>query len=88
MNVNKLTNGFGVVAGSEKQFWRSVPESDDDRIEICQRFEWGIEESGESHVCDLHTTAFHALSHHQNVGRFLNKKGMDKNLNYKIFYNT
>lgn len=45
-----LTNGFGVVSGSQQKFRRSVPEGHNHWVQICQGLERRVEESSESHV--------------------------------------
>ena len=47
---HRLTDGFGVVLGSQEQFRGPVPERDHHWIEVGQRFEWCVEETSKAHV--------------------------------------
>jgi hypothetical protein len=62
------------VSGTQQQFWSTVPESDDHRVQVCQRFEGSIEQSSKAHVCNFDTPSLQTLSHHQDVCRFLGIK--------------
>ena len=59
------------MPGTEKKFGRSIPKGYDDGVEVSQRFERRVEESGEAHVGDLDAAPLLPFAHHQDVGRFL-----------------
>jgi hypothetical protein len=73
-HASGLTDCFGVMSGAEQKFRGTVPKGDDDWVEICQRFERRVEETGKPHVGDLDAATLLSFSHHQNVGRFLKTK--------------
>lgn len=58
------------MSSAKKEFRCSVPECDDNWIEVCQRLERVVEETREAHVGYLDSAALAALAHDQNVGRF------------------
>jgi hypothetical protein len=55
------------VPGTKQQLWRSIPESDDDRIEISKRFQRRVEQSGEPHVGNLHPSSLVSLAHDEDI---------------------